>query len=205
MKLVKENMHLISRFFVMHIGMVIFGAALSTACDTIRWLLIVAGVVSTLFYLVLLYNTGWDQGAKDIIRVEGGRLPDRPWLGFFCGAIAAALEIILTLLLIVGFIIWNGSSTNGSDIGLFGIVRIILGFWQAPYLGIVSAFLRTSVVEGVTVYNAFGVVTAQETYYLVTVLVYVFLLLPSIAASGVGYIAGRKNFRIIPQSAKPQK
>ncbi len=204
MKLIKENMHLISRIFVMHIGMMIFGMALSTACSQYHYLLILSGVVSTVFYLVLLYITCWDQGSKDIIRIEGGRLPDRPWLGFFAGASAAVVEIVLTLLLFIGFFFGYGAARLDFGIGLFGIVRIILGFWQAPYLGITSAFLQTATVEGITAYTVFGLSTTQEIYYLITVITYILFLLPSIAASGIGYIAGTKNFYIFPRNRKKQ-
>ncbi len=198
MRLIKENSTLLWRFFVNHIGMMILGCLLSTVGAEYDNIFLFMSIFNICFYMALLYIAGWDQGAKDVIRADAGRIPHRPWLGFLISAASSFVTIALLLVLIFGFLFGYGIASTDAGMGAFGIARIAIGFWQAPYLGVCNAIMPTLFegTEGVVSYYVFGSLVPRSTYFLALVIFYVVSLLPAIACAGVGYLFGYKNIRI---------
>ena len=198
MRLIKDNSTLLWRFFVNHIGMMILGCLLSTVGAEYDNIFLFMSIFNICFYMALVYIAGWDQGAKDVIRADAGRIPRRPWLGFLISAASSFVTVFLLLLLVVGYLFGYGLTSTDLGMGIFGIARIIIGFWQAPYLGVCNTVLSTLLEgnEGIVSYYIFGSLVSQSTYYLALVFFYLLSLLPAILCSGVGYLFGYRNFRI---------
>ena len=80
MKLFKENSYDIVRLYVNQLGIMIFSLLLYTAVGSFSnetlsfWLSVFVSVFSVAFYLVLVYYVVWEIGAKDKIRIDGGRM-----------------------------------------------------------------------------------------------------------------------------------
>ena len=64
--------------FLDQIAMTVFGTMLSFATLKNEGLLLASSIFSILFYLMLLYTVGWDIGARDKIRIDGGRMKPFP-------------------------------------------------------------------------------------------------------------------------------
>ena len=103
----KENSDSIIKLFVNQLGMTIFGLLLSFATLSNKTLLAVTGIFSILFYLFLLYSSAWETGAKDKIKVDGKRAVAFPLKGLFLSIAANAINILLALLMNIGYFLGN--------------------------------------------------------------------------------------------------
>ena len=204
MRFIKENSYMISRLLVTQLGMMVFAMVLSTAAASFDGILIFVSIFSVLFYLVLLHVAIWPQGAKDVIRVEAGRAEKKLGTGFLLGTVAAIPSLFLFLLMAIGYVTGYGIWQTDFGVGLYGIVKIILSFWQAPYLGIMNACLSFTAETGV--YAVFGMAVSQSMYYFWGMLLHFVTILPAVLVSGTGYLLGYKNiFLLAPVSGNKNK
>ena len=80
MKIFKENSYDVVKLYVNQLGIMIFSMLLYTAVGAFEneklslALSIFVSVFSICFYLVLIYYAIWEIGAKDKIRIDGGRM-----------------------------------------------------------------------------------------------------------------------------------
>ena len=81
MRFLKENMSTITKMIVNQLGMMIFGLVLSMATSQNDTLFLLASVFSVCFYMFLVYTVGWELGAKDKVRLDGGRIAYAPFKG----------------------------------------------------------------------------------------------------------------------------
>ena len=101
-KFIKENLNLITGIIAMQIGMTIFGLMLGMACANSPTLLLLSSILSIAFYLFLVYFKVYEQGQKDGIRIQAGRLNYMPMRGALVALCANALNILLAIPAIIG-------------------------------------------------------------------------------------------------------
>ncbi len=202
MNFLKEHSYILTRLLVTQLGMMIFGSVLSTAFLSIDGALIYISLFSVLFYLFLVYVAIWPLGASDVIRVDAGRQKRMIGKGFLLGTIAAAPMLLISLLGLFGYIFGHSALTTSGGVGLYGVTRILLYFWQSPYIGISNAVLPP--IGDTGAYLFFGASVAPSVYYFLLWLFQVLFTLPGIAITGVGYIFGHKNIAILSPEPKPK-
>ena len=180
MKFIKTNSYEIVRFIVIQIGLSIFGLVLTMACHSMnRGLLLPVSIFSIGFYLFLVYSVAWENGSKDKIRVDAGRLPDRKGKGFLVMLLAQTPYLFLTALMLTGAILdLLGATAVGS--GFFTFPYLLVNFLTSIYLGTMQ-----------TVFGSFG-----DNYMLSTV-VHIALIIPAIVTAGFGYFLGASGARIL--------
>lgn len=191
LKFIKGNSKIILRLLLSQIGMTIFGLMISmtmAAIETAKndgkpvgpgnhvWLLW-ASVFAVLFYLFICYAALFDEGQRDKIRIEAGRMPYKPAKGFFIALCAAAPNFIFALLVVItGFL--------GSESGPFafawaggasGILKLVALLFQGMYWGIMLQLSRADVVAAI------------QPYW------YILITLPLLATGLLGYFAGLKD------------
>ena len=196
MKLFKENSYDIIRLYVNQIGITIFSMALYTAVGAIQdtstrmTIKIIMSVFATLFYLSLIYNCVWEYGAKDRIRVDGGKAEKYDYKGLFMGLFANFPNFILSGLSIiyVSVVLLGGAEVFES---LFALTYMILRFHTAMYLGI---------IQGVTPNE----ITDVPNYPDCLVESILFFVLPflSVGVSHLAYTLGYKEIKIFSKSNK---
>ena len=165
----KNNLDSIAKLFVNQLGMTIFGHLLFAATFKTD-LRIATGLLSSLFYLYLVYTTGWDIGAKDKIKVDGGRMNNTPHKGILLGLASNTLGIILSFINLVFYAIKFGDFTASVSLTAYTVATLINGMYAS-------------------------FITMFEPPIMKFVILAVFLI-PAIAVSGISYYAGLKNFRI---------
>ena len=133
MKFIKENSYNMFKMFLDQIAMTVFGTMLSFATLKNEGLLLASSIFSILFYLMLLYTVGWDIGARDKIRIDGGRMKPFPMKGFLIALGANALNILLALLIGIGVMI-DTEWSNGMALICNAVARLVEGM----YLGVIS-------------------------------------------------------------------
>ena len=144
MKFFKDNSYDIVRLLINQIGITIFSLVLFTALaaientETYSAVLIAASIFATGFYLVLIYTVGWECGAKDKIRVDGGRLSPMPAKGALMALIANLPNFIFTVLGIITMLIYIMGGGEGFY-SAFAVFNLIFRFIEAMYLGVIQA------------------------------------------------------------------
>lgn len=193
MRYFREHSKLISRLFINQVGMTIFGMILTMAImrstDNNVALTVAVSIFSTLFYLSLIYNVMWEEGARNVIRVNAGRMERIPCFPLKAALFAASPNFVLAALLILSYVL---AFPIGLEFGrsLYAVLHIILAFFEAMYVGLFSVIL-----------DAFPVLATQS---LVACLLYALSSLPMILVSVLAYRLGEKNLYIFGKR-KPKK
>lgn len=189
MKFFKDNSYDIVRLIINQIGITIFSLALMAAIGAIEdsathsTVLISASVFASAFYLVLIYTVGWECGAKDKIRIDGGRLSPIPAKGALMALIANVPNFLFTALGIATMLAFM----NGADEGFytaFAVFNLIFRFIESMYLGIIQG-----------VFSGFSYDT--DLRYLYEAIGFAIVPIFSILATQLGYSLGSKNIRIL--------
>lgn len=180
MKFVKANSYEIVRFIVIQIGLSIFGLVLTMACHTMNpGLLLPVSIFSIGFYLFLVYSVAWENGSKDKIRVDSGRLADKKGKGFLVMLLAQTPYLFLVSLMLIGAILAEfGALAVGS--GIFTFPYLLVNFLTSVYLGTMRA-----------VVGSFGA------NYLLSAVVHAALAIPAVLVAGLGYYLGASGIRIL--------
>lgn len=95
----KENSYSMVKMFIDQLAMTIFGTMLAIATSQNAQLLLASSIFAILFYLVILYSLGWEIGAKDKIKIDGGRMRPMPAKGFFIAVCANIPNLLLAVLM----------------------------------------------------------------------------------------------------------
>lgn len=181
---IKDNMYLIVKQLGGQFLSAIMGLILSLNVwdSSSEWLIILMALFTIGFYMVVQYTGLWDTGARDRIRIDGNRLAYRPYAGFVMSIFAAIPNIILAILITVGYIFGSESGAFGYEWAgnLASVSKAIAVFWEAPYDGFVMLY---------SPYNP---------------IIYWLIPLPAMIAAGLGYFAGVHNFYIIRPRKKPK-
>ncbi len=175
------------KLFLNQLGVTVFGTVLTIATKDNSTLLLLSGLLSIGLYLYLNYTVCWEIGAKDKIRVDGGRLKYSPAKGFIISLGANIPNILFALLIGFGILV---NTTWGGNLSL--VSYAILHLLNGMYNGIMKLLF-----DSVSAHLWWGYIVAT---------------LPSIIICGLAYFLGSKNIRILkklgiskPSSGKNQK
>lgn len=190
MRFIKNNSYNIIRLILNQFGMMVFGLVLSFATAGVgnsesNKLLLLVSIFATGFYMVLIYAMMWEQGARDIIRVESGRMDLDKLYGTKVAICANIPNLVLATLVFAGFLFGHLLGDSQAASNLYGVSYTISGFVQATYLGIIKA-----------AFAPFDISQTSTLFF--RSLVYFLTVIPSVITSTVAYILGCKNFRLFP-------
>ncbi len=190
MRFFKNNSYDIVRLYINQIGIMIFSMVLYTAVGIIEdpvlnlRIRMALSVFATLFYLVLIYTVMWEIGAKDKIKVDGGRQKKEPLKGTLMGLFANIPNFILAgLTVIFVSVILGGSEGTGNA---FAVSNLILRFHSSMYLGIIQGLTPSNTVAEVINYND----------YLVESILFLVIPLVSVATTHLAYTLGSKDKKL---------
>lgn len=184
---IKENRYLVTNQLLNQFGGAVLGLVLSFLFVMRgNTAVLLSAIFSVGFYVVLQYTALWDAGARDIIRVEGRRLKYRPYAGVVMALFANIPNFLIAICVTVGTV-FGRSIENGGAFGyewagnLATVSKLIGSVWESMFNGFVQLYSPHNPI------------------------VYWFMPIVSIAAAGLGYFAGMKNFRIIPARKNAKK
>ena len=180
-RFLKDESGSIIKLFVNQLGMTIFGLLMSFATVSNKTLLLVSSAFSCLFYFFLLYTAAWEIGARDKVKVDGGRAPKTPQKGFLLSLFANAPTIIIALLTILAYAL----ASRFSLLWAAGAARA-LNFANHLLNGMYVGF--TSMIKN----------------ELLRIAAFIALPLPAVLVTGIGYRFGSENFRLLPSSKSKQ-
>lgn len=189
MNFLKKNSYSIVRMVLDQFGIMIFAiiltAAASSQNETARTgLMLAVSIYSTLFYMALLYILTWECGAKDRIRVDGGRERRDLLAGLKMSLLANIPNFLIVLLLVIGFLFgaaWGEAAWAQTMFAItHGVAKLA---WESMYTGIVIALLPPASVSAISP---------------LYILAYTLTILPALGASTFGYLMGYHNKKIFP-------
>ena len=191
MKIFKENSYDIVRLYVNQLGIMIFSMLLYTAVGSFEnarlstALSIFVSIFSVCFYLVLIYYVMWEIGAKDKIRIDGGRAEPCKCKGLVMGLFANVPNLVLSIftLLFLSIFLISGSNVISS---IFLVFNLITRFHASMYLGIISAVVPTGLSAGKIDYIEM----------LVETVLFVVIPMISVAVTHLAYHLGSKEKKL---------
>ena len=181
-----KNFDAISKLFVYHIAMCVFGLVVSIAVEMIAMqfggdsdvtslsiFTYIVAALGALLYLALIYVCMWEKGASDRIKIVGGRMKENKFKGLLFWLVANSINILIILIVtILSFIPPAGN--------VHGIFSIITMFYNAMYLPELVALSNFTWL-------------------------YFVVLIPGAVMAFVSYILGIKGFRcIFPEPKREQ-
>lgn len=191
MKFFKENSYDIVKLYIQQIGISIFSLFLYFAVEAIplaeeskTGLAVGLSVFSMLFFYMLLYTAAWDMGAKDKIRIDGGRMELRKGKGAWMACIANLPNFVLALLSLIFISLNLWLSADALNV-MFVIFNFLLRVTTAMYNGLMQGIFG-------------GLLSSGESIYLLGQTVG-FLIVPVVAilVTHFGYTMGVKEQRIM--------
>lgn len=191
MKIFKENSYDIVRLYVNQLGIMIFSMLLYTAVGSFEneslssSLSVFVSVFSTCFYLVLVYYAMWELGAKDKIRIDGGRMTPCKNKGLVMGLFANVPNLalgLLSVILMFAFLLGGGDGVYAG----FLVFNTIMRFHASMLLGVITALVPSGLSEGSIDYVEF----------LIEAILFTVLPLISVAVTHLAYTLGSREKKI---------
>lgn len=188
----QKNGHLIWRLILNQIGLTIFGLMTSMTAAAVgdmfrdssgnaqRIYMVWTSVFAIVFYMFVDYTAIKEEGQRDKIRVDAGRVERDSWRGFKIAACASALNFLLAIVINV--------------CGLLGSEKFLALEWAGDACGIskLLALVLQAMYWGVLV-GLPGVTTVSD----IPALLYFVIPLPALIVASLGYLAGLKDVSLI--------
>jgi hypothetical protein len=179
----KDNSPIIGKLVLNQVGAAILGLSTSAlATGRQPGLFALLSLFAVCFYLFLLYAAMWEEGGKERIKVDGGRADMKPLRGLYIALAANAVNIILALFTLIGFLFgsesgvcaWTWAGTLGS------ISKVIIVLFESMYIGIYQYLLRGFEA------SSFAYISA-----------YFVIIIPGLLVSAGAYVLGLNNRRLL--------
>jgi len=137
-KFIKENTRLIWKCVLNRIAIVVFALIVLIATKMINETLFhMAGALSVVLYLFLIYTMMIEKGNEDKIKIDGGRMTKNDMYGLYVYLCANAINIFFCVVTLVLSFFTNGEM--GSFINdTYSFFRIVTHYYNAVYLSITS-------------------------------------------------------------------
>ena len=180
----------VKKMILNQFGAAILGIMLFMASRNSIPMSLFTSIFSIGFYMVIIYTSLWDIGAKDRLKVDGGRMGKDLFVGTKAALFANIPNIVL------GLDCFLFTAFDSMENGVVIICRNIAIMWESMYSGVLWCIFPKSlqIVDNVAMYSYDVLDNPVGTLYM---LLYLAIIIPAVAASTLGYIAGFNNFRLI--------
>jgi len=186
MKFFKENSYDIVKLLINQIGIAIFSMtlyfsiALLDDAELKSTLNILVSVLSMMFYYALIYTASWEFGAKDKIRIDGGKMKKCPLKGLYMALFANIPNFLIVGVAVICKTIHYNGGPEGFNF-VFGILNAIFRFFMSMYLHLIDALLSFSDLD---------------TTYLVQSIGYLVIPVIMIGITQLAYFLGTREWKI---------
>ncbi len=193
MKKIKDSSYDIVRLMIYQIGISIFALVLYTSMGELAGsnddlgtaLKVIFSLFSTAFYWVLLYMAMWEMGAKDILKIESGKLDDVKGKGAVLSLIANIPNFAFASVAVISTSV--GALTSGDGIQricdtVYFIFNLLMRFISAMYIGVVSA-VCSPLADDVSL------------FYIAQSILFLLIPLCTVLVCQTAYNLGKKNFK----------
>ena len=181
----EDTLEVIIKMLVTQLGMTMFGVMITMAAVSFERsskngnnvLSLVASIFAVFMYMFLLYIHVWNKGARDKIKIDGGRMKENKLKGLYMSLIANSLNLFLGLVMVATFYFCDFTTNPNSMVcQIFGTANDIARIIQGMFIGIINYISP----------NAES--TSPFLFLLITV--------PALSISTLGYYLGTKNKKV---------
>ena len=211
MRFIKENLHDIVKLFINQLGVAIFSFFLYTAVGMIddpglkRGLNIAVSIVSILFFCFLLYTVSWEWGAKDKIRIDGGRIQEFKYKGVLISLYANVINFVIAFVAFISVLIFMISQPTNwlFDPSLTITIEVVPTNFALQLHSVFNILMRfiSSLYNGLLR----GIFSVMPNAFLVSMYESIgFFVLPLVAilATHFGYVMGLREKKIFASNTK---
>ncbi len=150
-EILKNGRAVILKMLVTQLGFAMFGFFYAMASVNLGFgdgAVAGISVFTVLVYLFILFLHVWEHGAKDRIKIDGGRMKRNVFTGMILSLVANSVNIILAIFVNVGFYNLDGvgviplSEIVSPDwaVDMYRVSNMIARLIQAMYLGFIRVF-----------------------------------------------------------------
>ena len=194
MKFIKQNSYDIVKFFIYQVGIAIFSIALLTAVSSAidqdeglrSTMKLVVSILAAGFYIMLVYMVSWEEGAKDRIRIDGGKIQGDRFKALKIALIANLPNFVFSGVAVISSLLYADGNVWTT---VHGIFLPIIGLIESMYIGLIQFILS-------------NVVPNTSTYYFWQSLCFFLFPLLIVASAHLGFTLGDKNFKIFGFAGK---
>ena len=211
MRFIKENFYDIIKLFINHIGVTIFSFFLLTAAGMINddslkgGINVAVSLVSIAFLVFLLYTVAWEWGAKDKIKIDGGRLVKNKYKGLLISLYSNVLNFFIALVAFVTVLAFMIKEPTGYlfDANLAITLDKVKADWLLELHSVFNVLMRfiSSLYNGLLR----GIFSSMPNAFLASLyesIGFFFLPVTSILATHFGYTMGLKEKKIFSPTKK---
>ena len=192
---ISENFKIIKKLLIYQFGAAFFGILVNSSAGRLPWLNWLTGVLAVLFYIYLLYSAVWEEGARDRIRVDGGRMTRDNFKGLKIALVANIPNIIIGVVM-AAFTVVNVFASAQWAGNIAAIANAVGVLWEGMYVGIITAiFPQFDYASG----TAIVLSSAQIILRSVT---FILIVLPALGSCFAAYKLGYNGVAIIKTSNK---
>lgn len=195
---VSENSKLIRKLLVYQFGAAFFGILVNSSAGRLPWLNWLTGIFAILFYIYLLYGAVWDEGARDRIRVDGGRMTEDKNKGLKVALIANIPNMLIGVCMVVFTVINVLSSAEWSG-NIAAIANAAGVLWEGMYVGVLTAiFPQYDYATQTTIaFTDFQIIMRAVSFLII--------VLPALASCYAAYRLGFNGVAVFRTSNKSEK
>ena len=169
-------MMLIHKFLLNQLAMSLFGFMTIIAMSSFGgFTMYVTTTVAALFFASLLYDSAWDEGARDRNKITNNRLIPRP----FHGVKVALFSYIPTYLFLVPYVLLTAVS--------------LMGYTAVDSVAAIFKALTIFLCNGMYLGFSYGLTDLFPDTYAFFFILY---LIPAVVAYGIGYYLGTKDLQL---------
>jgi hypothetical protein len=135
-KFFKDNLAMIWKIVLTQIGMMVFGLIVVLSTSMINPVLChIAGGLSILMYLFVLYSHFIEKGNEDKIKIDGGRMEKKNFYGLFVYLASQSLNIILSIGTAITYY-FTDSEVETFMNRVYATFKIITHYYNGAFLSI---------------------------------------------------------------------
>lgn len=139
--ILKNGFDTIIRMCVSQLGLTMFALMLAFATHNNQTLLIVTSIFSIIFYMFILYIHTWEHGARERVKIDGGRLVYNKFTGLYLSLVANSLNILLGILYAIGYFCGGSSAGQKWAADMYNISKMLGLLLNGMYVGVNRVFL----------------------------------------------------------------
>lgn len=187
----EDGIDTIVKMLVTQLGMTMFGTMITMGALAVpeyqklsrNPLCLAASIAAIVLYMFLLYIHVWDKGARDKIKIDGGRMQPCALKGLYLSLVANSINLLLGLIMCATYYFCDFvNSPNALVCQIWGSSNDIARFIQGMYIGLIK-FISPDA-------------------YTTTPFLFIAITFPALLISTLGYYLGSNNKKIFGSKRK---
>ncbi len=196
-RFIGDNFNLIKKLLTYQFGAAFFGILVNSSAGRLPWLNLLTGILAVLFYIYLLYSAVWEEGARDRIRVDGGRMTRDDLKGLKIALVANIPNILIGVVMAASTVLNTALSAQWAG-NIAAIANAVGVLWEGMYVGILTTvFPQYDYTTGTAI-------VLSDTQIILRAVSFLIIIIPALVGCLAAYKLGYNGVAIIKTSNKQE-